>query len=72
MIVKELVDHICWPLTQPVPGHEMASSSTIGRRQAGRGSVMLWPMFCSDSLNALHIFFQYANEHVYHNGTGGV
>ena len=29
-----------------LPGEHMAPGCTMGRRQAGRGSVMLWAMFC--------------------------
>ena len=32
------------------------SPYTIGRRQAGRGSVMLWSMFCWETLGpAIHV-----------------
>ncbi|KAK3570549.1 hypothetical protein QTP86_022085 [Hemibagrus guttatus] len=37
-------------------GEQMAPSCTMGRRQAARGSVMLWAMFCWESLgSAIHV-----------------
>ncbi|KAK3561931.1 hypothetical protein QTP86_019061 [Hemibagrus guttatus] len=39
-----------------LPGEHMASGYTMGRRQAGRGSVMLWAMFCWKTLgSAIHV-----------------
>ncbi|KAK3524449.1 hypothetical protein QTP70_029313 [Hemibagrus guttatus] len=39
-----------------LPGEHMAPGCTMGRRKAGRGSVMLWAMFCSETLgSAIHL-----------------
>ncbi|KAK3556264.1 hypothetical protein QTP70_007073 [Hemibagrus guttatus] len=39
-----------------LPGEHMAPGCTMGRRQAGRGSVMLWAMFCWETLGpAIHV-----------------
>ena len=39
-----------------LPGEEMAPGCTMGRRQAGGGSVMLWTMFCWDTLGpGIHV-----------------
>uniref|UniRef100_A0AAY5KFW1 Tc1-like transposase DDE domain-containing protein n=1 Tax=Esox lucius TaxID=8010 RepID=A0AAY5KFW1_ESOLU len=39
-----------------LPGEHMAPGCTIGRRQAGGGSVMLWAMFCGETLGpAIHV-----------------
>ncbi|KAK3522147.1 hypothetical protein QTP70_026962 [Hemibagrus guttatus] len=36
--------------------HHMAPGCTMGRRRAGRGSVMLWAMFCWETLGpAIHV-----------------
>lgn len=37
--------HVCC-----LPGEHMASRCIMGRRQAGRDSVMLWAVFCWESL----------------------
>ena len=38
------------------PGEHMAPGCTMGRRQAGGGSVMLWAMFCWETLGpAIHV-----------------
>ncbi|ROL55318.1 Transposable element Tc1 transposase [Anabarilius grahami] len=43
--------HVC-----RLPGEHMAPGCTMGRRQAGGGSVMLWPMFCWETLGpAIHV-----------------
>lgn len=45
-----------WTYVHRLPGGEMAPGCTIGKRQAGRCSVMLWAMFCWDSLGpAIHV-----------------
>jgi len=37
-------------------GEHMAPGCTIGRRQAGGGSVMLWAMFCWETMGpAIHV-----------------
>ena len=33
-----------------LPGEEIAPGRTMGRKQAGGGSVMLWAMFCCETL----------------------
>jgi len=39
-----------------LPGEHMAPGCTMGRRQAGGGSVMLWAMFCWETLGpAIHV-----------------
>ncbi len=39
-----------------LPGEEMAPGCTMGRRQAGRGSVMLWAMFCWETMGpGIHV-----------------
>ena len=39
-----------------LPGEVMAPGCTVGRRQAGGGSVMLWAMFCWETLGpAIHV-----------------
>ncbi|ROL49569.1 hypothetical protein DPX16_15895 [Anabarilius grahami] len=39
-----------------LPGKHMAPGCTMGRRQAGGGSVMLWAMFCWETLGpATHV-----------------
>ena len=39
-----------------LPGEEMAPGCTMGRRQAGGGSVMLWAMFCWETLGpGIHV-----------------
>ncbi|KAK3573262.1 hypothetical protein QTP86_019240, partial [Hemibagrus guttatus] len=39
-----------------LPGEHMAPGCTMGRRQAGGGSVMLWAMFCWKTLGpAIHV-----------------
>ena len=39
-----------------IPGEVMAPGCTVGRRQAGGGSVMLWAMFCWETLGlAIHV-----------------
>ena len=43
--------HVCH-----LPGEVMAPGCTVGRRQTGGGSVMLWAMFCSETLGlAIHV-----------------
>ncbi|KAK3554377.1 hypothetical protein QTP70_023086, partial [Hemibagrus guttatus] len=39
-----------------IPGENMAPGCTMGRKQAGEGSVMLWTMFCWETLGpAIHV-----------------
>ena len=39
-----------------LPGDVMAPGCTLGRRQAGGGSEMLWAMFCWETLGpAIHV-----------------
>ena len=39
-----------------LPEEVMAPGCTVGRRQAGGGSVMLWAMFCWETLGpAIHV-----------------
>ncbi|KAJ8417445.1 hypothetical protein AAFF_G00286720 [Aldrovandia affinis] len=39
-----------------LPGEEMAPGYTMGRKQAGGGSVMLWAMFCWETLGpGIHV-----------------
>ena len=39
-----------------LPGEVMAPGCTVGRRQAGGGSVMLWAMFCLETLGpSIHV-----------------
>ncbi|KAK3519048.1 hypothetical protein QTP70_016372 [Hemibagrus guttatus] len=39
-----------------LPGEHMAPGCTMGRRRAGGGSVMLWAMFCWETLGpAVHV-----------------
>ena len=39
-----------------LPGEVMAPGCTVGRRQAGGGSVMLWAMLCWETLSpAIHV-----------------
>ncbi|KAK3531598.1 hypothetical protein QTP70_024987 [Hemibagrus guttatus] len=39
-----------------LPGEHMAPGCTMGRRRAGEGSVMLWAMFCCETLGpAIHV-----------------
>ena len=39
-----------------LPGEVMAPGCTVGSRQAGGGSVMLWAMFCWENLGpAIHV-----------------
>ena len=39
-----------------LPGEHMAPGCTMGRRQAGGGSVMFWAMFCWETLGpAIHV-----------------
>jgi len=39
-----------------LPGEHMAPGCTLGRRQAGEGSVMLWAMFCWETLGpVIHV-----------------
>ena len=39
-----------------LPGEHMAPGCTMGRRKPGRGSVMLWTMFCWENLGpAIHV-----------------
>ena len=39
-----------------LPGEHMAPGCTMGRRQASGGSVMLWAMFCWETLGpAIHV-----------------
>ena len=43
--------HVC-----NLPGEHIAPGCTMGRELAGRGSVMLWPMFCRGTLGpAIHV-----------------
>ena len=39
-----------WVCVRQLPGEHMAPGCTMGRRQAGGGSVMLWAMFCWETL----------------------
>ena len=39
-----------------LPGEEMAPGCTMGRRQAGGGSLILWALFCWETLDpAIHV-----------------
>ena len=39
-----------------LPKEHMAAGCTVGRRQASGGSVMLWAMFCWETLGpAIHV-----------------
>ena len=39
-----------------LPGEEMAPGYTLGRRKASGGSVMLWAMFCGETLGpGIHV-----------------
>ncbi|KAK3535736.1 hypothetical protein QTP70_020983 [Hemibagrus guttatus] len=39
-----------------LPGEYIAPGCTMGKRQAGRGSVILWAMFCWETLGpAIHV-----------------
>ena len=39
-----------------LPGEVMAPGCTVGRQQAGGGSVMFWAMFCWETLGpAIHV-----------------
>ncbi len=43
-----------------LPGEQMEPGCTMVRRQAGRGSVMLWAMFCWETLGpAIHVDVTY-------------
>ena len=45
-----------WVCVRHLPGEHMAPGCTMGRRQAGWGSVMLWAMFCWETLGpAIHV-----------------
>ncbi|MCI4388573.1 hypothetical protein PGIGA_G00087550 [Pangasianodon gigas] len=52
-----LLNHVDgWMRVRHLPGEEMAPGCTMGRRQAGRGSVMLWAMFCWETLGpVIHV-----------------
>ena len=39
-----------WVPVRSLPGEHMALGCTVGRRQAGRGRVMLWAMLCLEIL----------------------
>ncbi len=43
-----------WVRLRRLPVEHMAPGCTMGRRQAGGGSVMLWAMFCWETLH-LHL-----------------
>ena len=46
-----LLDHVDGHVrVRRLPGEMMAPGCTVGRRQAGGGSVMLWAMFCWETL----------------------
>ena len=57
-------------------GEHMAPRCTMGRRQAGRGSVMLWATFCWETLGpAIHVdvtltltYLSIVADHVHPNG----
>ncbi|MCI4384032.1 hypothetical protein PGIGA_G00033660 [Pangasianodon gigas] len=45
-----------WGRVHRLPGEEMAPACTMGRTQAGGGSVMLWAMFCWETLGpGIHV-----------------
>ena len=47
------IGHVC---VRRLPGEVMAPGCTVGRRQAGGGSVMLWAIFCWETLGpAIHV-----------------
>ena len=47
------LDRVC---VRCLPGEHMVPGCTIGRRQASRGSVILWAMFCWETLcSAIHV-----------------
>ena len=52
-----LLDHVNGSvLVRRLPGEVMSPGCTVGRRQAGGGSVMLWEMFCLETLGpAIHV-----------------
>ena len=43
-----------WVCVHRLLGEHMAPGCTVGRRQASRGSVMLWPVLCSKNLWSCH------------------
>ena len=45
-----------------LPGEHMATGCTMGRRQASRGSVMLWAMFCWETKMVQEWFEEHNNE----------
>ena len=46
-----------WMCVRRLPGEHMAPGCTMGKRQAGEGSVMLWVMFCWEtSVPAIHVY----------------
>ena len=48
--------YITWMAGRCLPGEHMAPECTMGRRQAGGGSVMLWAMLCWETLGpAIHM-----------------
>ena len=45
-----------WVGVHHLPGKEMAPGCIMGRRQAGRGSIMLWVIFCWETLDpGIHV-----------------
>ncbi len=48
-----------------LPGEHMAPGCTMGRRQAGGGSVMLCGMFCWETLApVMHVDFTFTHDHL--------
>ena len=52
-----LLHHVVgWVCVHCLPGEDIAPGCTMGRRQASGGSVMLWAMFCWETVGlAIHV-----------------